>query len=169
MIDSCLRLQGYPVDLITVPCNSAAVFIADLQGHLKVPILNICEIAAAALAATHPEVERAAVLGGYVTYTKRTYEHHLRTHGIELVNHSSALQGEIEKLIERLKLGHANSTHVTEMHEILDQLHRELHAQAVILACTEFGCLPKFMSILPLIDSSRELAKHTVKVALATA
>src|ERR1700736_4074186 len=41
MLESCKKLESYPVDLIALPCNSAAVFLPELQPQLRVPILNI--------------------------------------------------------------------------------------------------------------------------------
>ncbi len=44
---------------------------------------------------------------------------------------------------------------------------REDTLDIVILGCTEFGCLGDVATGIPVIDSSRELARATVNLALA--
>ena len=39
MIDSCLKLQNYPVDLIVIPCNSAHFWIEEVKQKVKHPSL----------------------------------------------------------------------------------------------------------------------------------
>src|SRR6266700_3012102 len=105
MLETCRKLERYPVDLIALPCNSAAIFIGDLQDHISIAILNIVEITARAIATNCPEVRRAAVLGGHVTYKMQSYRPFLQSYGIDVVEHNSQIQQEIERQIEHLKLG----------------------------------------------------------------
>ena len=91
MLESCVKLQRYPVDFIAVPCNSAAIFVPELQKRVDIPILNICEITAKALTVAYPLVKRVAVLGAYVTYTTRSYEEFLADQNIELVDHGAEI------------------------------------------------------------------------------
>jgi aspartate racemase len=169
MLESCLKLQAYPVDFIAIPCNSAAVFVPDLQRRLSVPVLNICEVSANALAVAYPAVRRVSALGSAVTYCRRSYEEFLAAHGVELVVHSEEIQREIERQIERLKLGAADASDVVAMQAVIERLRREYGTEAAIMACTEFGCLPGFDAGIPAVDSSLELARHTVSLARSTA
>jgi aspartate racemase len=165
MLESCRRLERYPVDLIALPCNSAAVFIPQLRSEVGVPILNIIEITANALASNHAGVERVAVLGGYVTYKMQSYKPFLEAHGNKLVDHDSEIQEQIERQIESLKLGQSNDSHREWALSLTGDLKTKFDAQAIIFACTEFGCLPKFECDMPVIDSSLELARHTLQLA----
>ncbi len=165
MLASCQRLQEYPVDFIAVPCNSAAIFVPELQTHLSVPVLHICEVTANALVAAYPGVRRVAALGGYVTYVKRTYEPFLAAHGIELIEHGKEVQLTLQNLIESIKLGQVNDEHVNTLRQLIEYVESRCQAEAVILACTEFGCLPPFELDIPMIGSSLELARHAVLLA----
>lgn len=167
MVDSCRRLQAYPVDFIAIPCNSAAIFLPELRPQIGIPILHICEIAANALAAAHPRVRRVAALGAYITHHQRTYAPFLAAHGMELVAHSPEIQDEVQKMIEALKLGEASPAHVEAVRALVQRLQREYGVEAVITACTEFGCLPDIGAGVPMIDSSRELAAEVVRLARA--
>ncbi len=165
MIESCLKLERYPVDMIALPCNSAAVFIPQIQPHLRIPLLNICEITANALAMANPTARRVAVLGGYVTYKRQSYKPFLEQHGIGLLDHGDEIQRQVEQLIEGIKRDPAAPEHARTMEGMAARLHKNWQVDAVVLACTEFGCLPKLATPVPLIDSSLELARHTVTLA----
>jgi len=165
MIESCLKLERYPVDMIALPCNSAAVFIPQIQPHLRIPLLNICEITANALAMANPAARRVAVLGGYVTYKRQSYKPFLERHGIGLLDHGDEIQRHVEQLIEGIKRDPAAVEHACTMEGMVAKLHKDWQVDAVVLACTEFGCLPKLATPVPLIDSSLELARHTVALA----
>jgi aspartate racemase len=167
MLESCLRLQDYPVDIIAIPCNSAAIFVPELRARVRIPILHICEIAADALAAAHPAARRIATLGGHVTHHQRTYAPFLAAHGMELVDHGPAIQQQVQDMIESLKLGEANPGHSEAMRQLVRRLKMEWRVDAVISACTEFGCLPALAGEVPVVDSSRELAAHVVRLAQA--
>ncbi|MRR16566.1 MAG: aspartate/glutamate racemase family protein [Deltaproteobacteria bacterium] len=167
MLESCLKLQQYPVDLIVLPCNSAAVFIPEIQPHLQIPLLNICEITANALVQKYPVARRVAVLGGHVTYRRNSYKAFLESHGVDLLDHGADIQKRSEQLIEAIKLDPTPVAHVQAMETIVMTLYKQWQVDAVIMACTEFGCLAKLEAPVPLIDSSLELAKHTVALALS--
>jgi len=168
MLDCCKKLERYPVDLIAIPCNSAAVFVPQIQRHLAVPVLNIVEATAGAVANKHPEAKTVAVLGGYVTYKRQSYRPFLKAHGIELVDHGSIIQDRVEKLIESLKLSRADESHCWQITELVNQVKTRLDVQVIVLACTEFGGLPlQTAGEISLIDSNLELARHAVRVALS--
>jgi aspartate racemase len=167
MIETCRKLEAYPVDFIAVPCNSAAVFVAEVQRTIDVPVLNICEIATGATVEALPGARRIAVLGGRVTYDRRTYEPLLIERAREYIDHGEAMQRRLESLIERLKLGAADESVTRDFRDVIDGIKREHAADAAILACTEFGCLVGHDAVLPVVDSSLALARHVV--ALATA
>lgn len=166
MLETCQKLERYPVDVIAIPCNSAAIFVPQLQESLQIPVLNIIEITVNALSKKYPLVGRVAVIGGYVTYKLQSYKPFLKANGLEIVDHGPKLQGQVEQLIEKLKLGQAGSDHAALAIDLIAQLKQEYEAEAVILACTEFGCISGGSSQIPVIDSSLELARYTVEIAL---
>jgi len=165
MLESCLKLQHYPVDLIVLPCNSAAVFIPEIQPHLNIPLLNICEITSNSLAKNFPSAHRVAVLGGYVTYKRQSYKQYLNQHGIELLDHSIEIQRQSEQLIEAIKINPSSVSHARTMESLATSLYKNWQVDAVVMACTEFGCLDNLDTPIPLIDSSLELARHTIALA----
>lgn len=166
MIDVGRRLAAYPVDFIVLPCNSASSFLPDLQAQVPVPILDIFAVTVAALKARVPEARRVVVLGGAITYGKRTYAPYLDRCGMKLVDHGPTVQRETELLIERAKLHQRRSSAVRRLGSIINRLVREDRADAVVLGCTEFGFLAPQATPVPVVDSNLELARATVVRAL---
>lgn len=162
MREVCRRLEAYPVEAIAIPCNSASYFIPQLAPSIGIPIFNIMDITAAALAERHPRVRRAAALGGLVTYAHRTYEAPLRRVGIEYIHHPEALQRQVEALIERLKANHPPSEIEADFRALLAALMASEPLDALVLGCTEFGLMRGLTAPLPLVDSSEALALHCV-------
>ena len=73
MVDSCRRLQKYPVDAIVIPSNNACFWMSELQRRVKTPIVDTIDVAAEALL-NDRSLERVTALGGMVTYLKDLYK-----------------------------------------------------------------------------------------------
>ncbi len=166
MIDSCRRLEAYPVDFIVVPCNSASHFLPQVRAAVKVPILNIMQITSDALPGMFPGVRRVAVIGAVVTYDNRTYEPYLKQHGIEYIHHPARIQRQVEQLIELIKINAPKEQAVAKFQSIVHAVHNECGVGAVILGCTEFGCLGSVATEVPVLDSGRELARAALRMAM---
>lgn len=167
MIESCRRLEKYPVDFIAIPCNSACCFISELQSHIAIRMLNIIEIATSSMANRFPAVRRVAVVGGVTTYERRIYEPFLNAQGIEYVHHPVEIQRESETLIEMIKINTPEVEVAVRFQSLIQSIHQVCGIDAIIQGCTEFGCMNSAKTSIPIIDSSRELAHEVVKLALA--
>lgn len=167
MLECCKKLERYPVGLVALPCNSAAVFVPRLHAQLGIPVLNIIDVTANAVTRNHPEASRVAALGGYITYKYQTYRPFLQAHGVDLFVHGAEIQADVEKLIETLKLAKADEAHSRALMQLFSRMRTQFEAQAIVLACTEFRCLPAKVGDIPVIDSSLELARYTVRIAMS--
>jgi aspartate racemase len=166
MIDSCRRLSGYPVDFIVIPCNSASRFLDQVQNFVPVPILNIMEITVDAVAQAVPPGSTVGVFGGVITYDCKTYERFLAEKSLVYHHHSPAVQRKVESIIEKIKINSPKKVAEQEFSELLSQATAENRLDALVLGCTEFGCLSELDSPIPMIDSSLELARQAVALAL---
>ena len=160
MIESCKKLENYPVDLIVIPCNSASFYIPKIQPLIEIPILNIVDITVDELKKKLPSVKRVAVWGGVVTYDQRIYESYLRKSGIDYIHHSQKFQKQIEKIIEQIKCNESVEIINQNFKQLISQTHFEQKTDAVILGCTEFGCITNLDLNIPVIDSSSALARY---------
>ncbi len=166
MVDSCQRLQNYPVDVITCPCNSAAFWMPEVRRRIKIPIIDIIETATKALF-SQSDPKRVTVLGGAVTYKNATYKPHIEQYGGTYVPPTAEIQERIVQYIEGVKLMEAGNTdrQKSEFREFLDNMVRELDVQGVVLACTELTPFDDLQFAVPVVDSSKALAQHVVGYA----
>lgn len=166
MIDSCRRLEAYPVDFIVIPCNSASFFLPEVLGSVNIPILNIVEITVNTLTEKFTHGCTFAIFGGIITYDQHTYEPFLRKNGFSYFHHSLDLQRDVEKLIEKIKINDSQNTISADFNALVLRVCHECPVSGVILGCTEFGLISNTDCGVPVINSSRELALYTIGFAL---
>ena len=167
MVESCKKLQSYPVDFLAIPCNSAQAWREEVQSYLDVEIVDIFEVAIESILKKYPDHKKLCVLGGYVTHKMRTYYPYAQKHGIEYVEIPEPIQEQIQKIIELVKLQEMETANQIT-NKILRELYDKYHA-VMLLGCTEFGCMAldqlstKNSEIVPVVDSSIEYAKSIVR------
>lgn len=170
IVESCKKLEAWPVDLIAIPCNSASYYLPLIESEVKVPIVNIMKVAADKLGVNHPEVKKCAVIGGRITYSEKTYEKYLMNNNIQYMHHSEKLQEKVENTIEYIKKNSRIEPAQKAWKEIISELVTSYGVEAVILGCTEFGCICQQSMIddngLAIVDSSSELASYLVNAAI---
>jgi len=110
-----------------------------------------------------------AVLGGAITYHHETYQPFLQKLGVVHVQHSPAIQKQVESLIEQIKINEIGPALLKQIKMIITQLKEKEKVEAIILGCTEFGYIAQVKAGIPVIDSTLELAKFTVQLARASA
>ena len=161
MVESCLQLQKYPVDIIVIPCNSACFWVSEIQKKVKIPIINIVDVSTERLVASHQPM-RVTVLGGAVTYEKELYKKSIERFGIEYVKPTEKIQEKIVQMIETIKLGVEIEGLKEKFLKIIRQLIEKNKIDGVILACTEFTLFKSISCSIPIIDSSLSLAQFVV-------
>lgn len=164
MVDSCRRLEKYPVDIIVIPCNSACYWIKEIQRNVKTPIINIINVATEDLFSKR-YYSRVTALGGMVTYDKDTYKESIKKFGAEYIKLDSDDQDIVVELIEAVKL-EGSGNHLKERFcSLIYELKKKYQIEAVILACTEFTVFSKDDLKIPTTDSSTALAQFIVDYA----
>lgn len=162
MIDSCRRLEAYPVDFIVLPCNSASYFLNDLQEKITVPILNIMEITSNAIKKHLRKAFSVAVLGAVITYENKTYLPYINKIGLKYVHHNNIMQKTVEYLIEQVKVNKVDDDVITCFIDLVKNINHCYGVDVIILGCTELSYFKEIQCGIELIDSSYELAKYTV-------
>ena len=139
MVESCKKLENYPVDAIYIPCNSAGYWADQVQKQIKVPIVNIVSVATEYIFQNYA-LKKITSLGGMVNYINDLYETSSKTFGGEHVKISRDLQNRVVDIIERVKKNGTSSELKTQFKTILNDTIKETSAEGIILACTEL-CL----------------------------
>jgi aspartate racemase len=164
MSDSCLKLVNYPVDAIYIPCNSASFWVDRIQRVVKIPIINIVNVATDAIVNNY-KADKITSLGGMVPYQTDLYGNSAKLFGASHIKVSQALQKRVIEIIEAVK----KSGNTLELREsfstILHDAIKETSANGVILACTEFSEFCDIEADVPVVDSSQALAQHAVNFA----
>jgi len=163
MLQSCIKLQNYPVDIIALPCNSATYYIDEFKDKLNIPLLNIVEITSNRIAEKFPGGNWISVFGGIVTYSSKLYKPFLEKRGFEYVDHDKSDQDIISGFIEEIKLH--SDMNVSKVNSYIKSYKEKYNPDKIILGCTEFGCLNGLTTDLVLIDSVTEYASHIVSLA----
>ncbi len=164
MVESCRRLSAYPVDFIAVASNNACYFLPEVQKAVKVPILNIFDIASGAMYQKNKMAENIAVIGGAVTYMKETYKKSLLRKGLKLIKHDKEVQEKIEELIKGVKQN-KNKVVLKDLYLEIVNTIKENSPDGIILACTELSVFRDLDVGVPVVDSNYALADYTVKAA----
>jgi aspartate racemase len=164
MVESCRKLQNYPVDIIVIPCNSACFWASELQREIKTPVVNIVDIAVETLMSKY-KPSRVTALGGTVTYLKDLYKNSVERLGAEYVSPCRAAQEKVVGLIEQVKLGARADDLGAAMAEIVTRLIDKEAIDGVILGCTEFTEFRDHPFAIPVVDSSFALAQFIVDYA----
>jgi len=152
------------VGLVTIPCNSAHHWYAQMLARSDAPVLHIAD---ACVAAVPDSVRRVAVLGTGGTLVSGFYQTALAARGIEPVVPDAAMQKQIAACIHEVKAG-ALKHAAGHLALVLDKLAAQ-GVQVAVMACTEIPLAARHLpdSPLALIDSSLELARATVSFAVA--
>jgi aspartate racemase len=152
------------VGLITIPCNSAHHWYAQMLARSEAPVLHIAD---ACVAAVPVSARRVAVLGTGGTLMSGFYQAALAARGIEPVVPDADMQQRIAACIHEVKAG-ALEQAAGHLAAVLDKLSAQ-DVHAAVMGCTEIPLAAQHLSDPPLtlIDSSLELARATVSFAVA--
>ena len=164
MSDSCLKLVNYPVDAIYIPCNSASFWVDRIQRVVKIPIINIVNVATDAIVNNY-KADKITSLGGMVPYQTDLYGNSAKLFGASHIKVSQALQKRVIEIIEAVKTSGNTLELRGSFSIILHDAIKETSANGVILACTEFSEFCDIEADVPVVDSSQALAQHAVDFA----
>ncbi|MFL9921723.1 amino acid racemase [Paraburkholderia fungorum] len=164
LLDGIDLLNRNGVGLITVPCNSAHHWYAQMRARSAAPMLHIADASLAAVPAT---ARRVAVLGTGGTLVSGFYQAALAARDIEPLVPDADMQQRIAACIHAVKAG-ALERASGELAVVLDVLAAQ-GVRAAVMGCTEIPLAARLLPDPPLtlIDSSLELARATVSFAVA--
>jgi aspartate racemase len=159
-----------PIDLAIIPSNTPHYAIHQIQAESPVPVLSIIDITIkACLAQSYKQV---LILGTQQTMQNGLYEMPLKQHDLLPILPPHSLMLAIHTLIYDIIQNQHTAIVINELATQIDALH----ADAVILGCTELPCVftnsttPDRLSATlktPIIDTTRLLARAAVDVAIA--
>ena len=153
MLDSCSKLEKAGVDFITVPCNSAHVFIDDLIEFSSVPVINILE--ETANTAKRCGLKNVLVLGTWSTLKHGLYNSWLEKLGVPYQTPNEKDQKVLTELILKVCDG---SVDENAKQRFADLIAGYSDVDSVILGCTELPQVASAKIGVPVFDSLEILA-----------
>lgn len=167
MVESATVLAGAGADFAICPDNSAHLAWGYVRDHTPIPWLHIVEVCAGV--AAERGYRRVGVLGTRFTMSGRLYADVFEPLGIQTVVPDGSDFDTVDRIIfDELVDGVFTADSRDAYAGVIDRLG-ERGCDAVALACTEIPLLVDANdSSLPILDSTRLLARAALTRALAT-
>ena len=164
LMDMARRLEAWGADFLVMPCNTAHHYYGQIQGAVRIPVLNMIELAAKDVQRKFPHVRKVGILATSATVKVGLYEKVFGEFGIEVLYPDAPEQADLLALIKSIKAGQTGEAQrvalMTTGRHVLKK-----GAQALVLACTELSVIAPQQSELPFVDASQTLAEATVAIA----
>lgn len=155
--DGLQHLEQAGADFLVIACNTAHVYFSSLERSVGVPLLNIVELAVAAIPSHSRSV---ALVAARPTVESSIFQNHLRQCGY----HDAEIdwQAEVDDLLGAIR--------ETAPPEVLGQLWSKIiqrvqagGADTILVACLDLsGIIAHASTQIPIIDAAQSLAHETV-------
>jgi aspartate racemase len=159
LLEGASLLERAGADFLIVPCNTAHHWLPSLRERLRVPILDMIDETARAIAAHVPAVRRVGLVATTGTLRTGLYPSRLAGRGIAVVLPTDAEQAQVMSVIYGVKAGNGALAAV-------GRALRGRGAEALLLGCTELSLVGlRSSSDFPIFDPLEILARRAVDVA----
>jgi aspartate racemase len=171
LLAACLRLEAQHANLIAIPCNSAHAYVARIQPHLGIPIVNMLDEAAQYVRRTWPQLDTVGLLATDGTIETGIYRDAMAAAGLRIVVPDPAHQRRVMQAIYGVKAGANHDACVAHLRAAIAHLAHQ-GVRVILLGCTELplllpgGQLDEVASVT-LIDPTDVLARRCVALAKA--
>lgn len=165
LAEMAVRLEAAGADFLVIPCNTAHVFEDSIRSAVDIPLLSIIDVTIEAIVERAPKARRIGLLATNGCVAAGVYQKALAGNGYEAMLPTDEELSRLMQLIYAIKGGDQSEPVRDEMGKLANDLEAR-GAQAIIAGCTEIPLvLSDSMISVPLISSTDELARRTVKYA----
>ena len=160
MAADAARLVTFGADVIAIPCNTSHFFADRLQAGLRVRLLNMVRLSAAAMAARG--CRRVGILATDGTVRTGIYQRECAGQGVEAVVPGPQAQALTMSIIyDEIKRGESGSR---EKFAAIDRDLRSRGCDGAILACTELSVYKEYHGVSELyLDAMDVLAEESIR------
>lgn len=164
LCNAAQRLEKSGAGFIAIPCNTAHVYLKQIQEAVAIPILSIME--ETALVCKEKNLINVGLISTRFTRDRKLFDTALGKFGINTFTLNDARQTIATKIVMEILQGNLTQSNKDELIDLLQNLKNK-QAEAIILGCTEFPLLIKQTDVpLPLIDTTQILAESCVREAI---
>jgi aspartate racemase len=163
LISEAKRLERAGAEFIVMPCNSLHVFIGNIRGAVKIPVLSIVEETVKFLKKNN--FRRVGIVSTSATIKNKLYENAFRENGIAYETPDGLQQAKMGKFILNLVNGQQNNRDREGLIQIINDFENK-NVDCVVLACTDLQLLIPKSQNLKIFDTMKILADATVEELL---
>lgn len=163
LVAEAQRLEKSGVDFIVMPCNSLHVFIEQLRGSVKIPVLSIIESTVKFLKDNN--FNKAGIVSTSATLKNKLYEEAFIANNIVYETLNDFQQEKMGKIIHNLVIGQQNNRDREDLILMINDFE-DKKVDCVILACTDLQILTPKNPNLKIFDTMKILADLTVEEML---
>lgn len=164
LINAAKRLEKADCSFISIPCNTAHVYISKLRKYVSIPIISIMEEVARLV--EQENLVNVGLLSTEFTKNQKLYDLELYKTGINLIKLKDKEQLELTELIMGILNGKSNQLNKDVILRLINNLKNK-KAEAVILGCTELPLIINQEDYdIKLIDTMELLAEACVRESI---
>lgn len=156
------KLETWGADFLVIPCNTAHYYYSYVQRAVKIPVINLIDIAVDEFISNHGDLSSAGILASTAVIMTGLYEKRFKSKAIDVVYPDAMHQQRLLGVIKNIKAGRTGKDTRQAFGEICENL-AEKGVQSAIIACTELGVIGDNLPIHT-IDAAELLAREIVAV-----
>jgi aspartate racemase len=160
------NLEHQGAEFLAMPCNTAHYYLDVISAAVRVPMLNMLELAADHIQQQHQGIGRVGLLASSALQETLLYEPYFARHGIRVLYPATPPQERLMELIRTIKAGGAKSGESQALRAAAENLATD-GADCLLIACTELSVVSSSLSnALPVHDAAEILAMAIVREAM---
>ena len=165
IIKTCKVLQDAGSSFLVIPCNTAHVFLKDIQNYIDIPIIDMTKVLVKKILEDYPYIRKVGILATTGSIKSGLYQEYFNSVGIETVLLSDKDQ---EKLVMDAVYGDkgiksGNKIISKKKLTIAANKLMEQGVDSLILGCTEIPLVLKQKNFLiKLLDPMEIVAKEVI-------
>ncbi|NNE60829.1 MAG: amino acid racemase [Woeseia sp.] len=163
------RLEAGGADFLVMVCNTAHGWLDRARQRVAIPFVSIIDETVRVISVRYPDANNIGILATPACLDTELYQQALERAGLAALPIEDPGRDELMTLIDKVKAGDQSKAVSSAMATIARSLV-ERGAEAIIAGCTEIPLvLQQAQLTVPLINSTDELARRTVELALGDA
>ncbi|MCW8924624.1 MAG: amino acid racemase [Xanthomonadales bacterium] len=166
LADMAANLEHQGAEFLAMPCNTAHYYLDFVNAAVRIPVLNMLELAADHIQQQNQSIDRVGLLASSALQEILLYEPYFARHDIHVLYPATALQNRLMALIRTIKADVANSSKSKALDAAAADLAKN-GADCLLIACTELSVVSSSLNnVLPVYDAAEILALAIVREAM---
>ena len=157
-------LEAWGADFLAMPCNTAHHYFTCITDAVRIPVLNMIDLAVQAALDAVPEARRVGILCTPATHKTGLYTRPLEARGLEAVYPDPDVETKLLGVIMTVKGGNTGNEPRQGLAEVVRHV-RDKGVPVCITACTELGVILEKYDGIAVVDAAEALAKAIVRTA----